>query len=63
MKTEFKVTNPDEVVLELTIKMTMKEWSDLKKQLSDEKYPSFRLIESINEMYWQAHKHFYPEEK
>ena len=59
MKTEFIVTNPDEIEMEMTIKMTLGQWKKLKNQLAD-KWPSLDFGSRIQDMIFHATKHFYP---
>lgn len=62
MRTDFKVTNPDEIEMELTICMSLKDWKELKEQLS-KAWPSWDLGKQIRDMICQANCHFYPKDK
>ncbi len=50
-------TNPNGVNFTLSMTMTLKEWMDLRDQLS-KKYPSWDLSSKINEMVYFADKHW-----
>ena len=59
MDTKFKASNPNSIEMEMSIKMTLKDWKLLKVQLSQE-YPSWAVGEQIINMVCDAEKHFYP---
>jgi len=62
MKTEFVVTNPDDVEIELRIRMTLRDWKTLREQL-EYKWPASRLRDDVRDMIQQAEARFYPEER
>ena len=62
MQTEFKVADPDEIEMELTIKMPLHRWKELKTQLTSRDFPSWDLGRKITDMIHQAQIHFYPKE-
>ena len=59
MEANFAVTNPDEIEIELTVKMTLRNWKKLKGCLKDS-YPGWDFSRIITDMISQADKHFYP---
>ena len=61
MQTDFKVENPKEIVLTMTISMTLGEWQELSKQVSD-KWPGTNFKDAIWRMEQAASKHFSAEE-
>ena len=62
MRADFKVTNPDEIEMELTLTMSLKAWKELQEQLLGA-WPAFTLARTISGMISQADKHFYPKDK
>lgn len=60
MKGEFSANNPQDIEFTLTLTMKLKDWLELKKQLTTD-YPSWRVGEEISDMVMQAKKVFYPE--
>ncbi len=59
MKTALRVTNPDDIVMELTVSMSLKHWKELQQQLPAG-WPAWELSRTINDMVGQANKQFYP---
>lgn len=53
MKTAFKIEDPNEVSMTLTVTMTLAQWRALQSQLQS-KYPSWKLSSAITEMVHQA---------
>ncbi|RSB84931.1 hypothetical protein EGT47_27965 [Burkholderia cenocepacia] len=49
MKSEFKIQQPDDVPMMLTMTMTLGEWKRLQEQLATT-YPSWKLSTNIREM-------------
>jgi len=61
LKTEFKVENPHNISLTLTLTLSLKEWVQLKGQLQpSHEWPARRLRDIIYDMTTQAEKHFAP---
>ena len=58
MEARFMIENPQSVVCEMKIKMTVKEWEDLRDQLQ-KSFPSWRLSNAITDLLAQARKVFY----
>ncbi len=58
MKARYMVERPDEIEMTAKLTMTMKEWDELRDQLSS-KWPSGRLSSVITEMIIDARKVFY----
>lgn len=57
LEAKFKIEKPDEVVATLSITMSVKEWCELRDQLSD-RYPSWRFSSAINNLVNTANKVF-----
>ncbi len=57
MRTKFYLDNPDDMQATMEITMSVKEWKELKEELSD-KYPSWQLSSSIMSLICQAEKVF-----
>ncbi len=57
----FKVENPDDVVITLTVSMKLPEWKELKDQQM-EKWPSSSFKSTIGDLIRKADLHFYPTE-
>ena len=49
MQGEFKILDPESVIVELKLTMLLKEWEELNKQL-ETTYPSLRLKNMINDL-------------
>jgi len=62
MKSKFKAINPDEIEMELTISMSLKDWVELRGQVAKQGHPAWKLIMVITEMVAYANQHFYPKE-
>ena len=60
MKASFEATNADEMEFSMTIVMTLAEWKQLKKHLSDD-WLSNDLGRVITRMVWKAERNFHPE--
>lgn len=59
MTTSMKVENPDSVTVTLSLTMTLKEWQELRDQLTND-WPSWRVSGDINNMLGQVRQTFYP---
>ena len=57
MKTQFRIENPDNVQMTLTVTMTAGEWKTLRDQLQTT-YPSWKLSSAISNMVNSATKTF-----
>jgi hypothetical protein len=55
MRTHMKLTVPDSVEATMTLTMTIKEWREFSKQLTDE-WPSTRVADAIGSTIDQAEK-------
>lgn len=53
MKTAFRIEEPNEVSMTLTVTMTLSHWRELQSQLQS-KYPSWKLSAAISEMVHEA---------
>lgn len=58
MRGTFKLCNIDSIDASMTISMTVKEWRELRNQLSDE-WPSWDLSSQISKLIAQAESTFY----
>jgi len=61
MNASFRVTNQDEIEMEMVIKMTLKKWKELQKQLPEE-WSAWAFSAKITDMISHASEHFYPNE-
>ena len=52
MKGAFKIENIDDIVCELTLSMTVKQWRELQQQLAD-KHPSWQLSSIITDLFYE----------
>lgn len=55
MRARLKCEKPDDIVFEMTIVMTAREWCELRDQLNS-KWPSSQLSTWINDLLGQARK-------
>jgi len=55
----FKASRPDDIEFDLTVRMTLGQWRELRGQLPRQ-YPGGRLADQILEMISQAEKTYYP---
>jgi hypothetical protein len=62
MRTSIKVENPDDVLMSMTITMTVKQWTELQQQLQNT-WPSWVLSSRITTLIHQARKVFYAEQE
>lgn len=62
MECRLKCEKPEEILYTVTITATAKEWELLREQLKENplQYPSFTLIQQINDMLAQARKIYWP---
>lgn len=58
IRARMKVEKPEELVMTLTLTMSMKEWEDLRGQLG-QGYPTWRLTSAINNMLSAARKIYF----
>jgi hypothetical protein len=58
MRSRFMIENPDEVVCTMKLTMTVKQWTELRDQLSNA-HPSWKLTSEINSLISQARNVFY----
>ena len=58
MRTRFSLDNPDELMATLTHTITIREWKELREQLSDDKYVGNDFIRQITGVIAAAEKHF-----
>ncbi len=61
MEASFIVSDPDEITMEMTIKMPLRKWKQLRQTFVN-KYPAWEFSTKIGEMIDHADKHFYPKE-
>jgi hypothetical protein len=61
MKAEFVLGNPDDLVAVVTLRATVKDWRDLRRQISTTAWPTSRLSEAIDDLIQQAESRFYAE--
>lgn len=54
MKAKLFIENPDEIEFTLKITMTLGAWKKLREQLVSVNYPSYRLVEAINDLIVRA---------
>lgn len=63
----FKASNPEAIEFTMEVKLTMKEWRELKAQSEGSEsftsWPSTYFRNAIREMVSSAEKHFYPDSK
>lgn len=59
MKSTFEATKPNEIEFSLTVTMTLKEWVNLKAQMSKD-WPSWKLSAAISDMVLEATRTFRP---
>lgn len=57
MKTQFRIENPDDVQMTLTVTMPARDWKVLREQLATT-YPSWKLSSAITNMVDSATKTF-----
>ena len=57
MKTQFRIENPDDVQMTLTVTMPARDWKVLRDQLQTT-YPSWKLSDAISNMVSAATKTF-----
>jgi hypothetical protein len=58
MRSTFKLDNPDDMQATMTLTMSVKEWRQLRKQLSDS-WPSCDFSRQIGDLVRAAEAHFY----
>lgn len=61
MKTRLVIENPDQIEATIKITMTLKEWAEMRDQLSG-KHPSWQLSAAINDVLSQGRRVFYATE-
>lgn len=59
MQARFMIEKPDEIVATMKLTMPVKEWEELRDQLSS-KWPSHDFSRAINDLLSQARKVVYP---
>jgi hypothetical protein len=59
MKAKIKAQKPDEIEMELTLTMRLKDWKELRSQVQ-QAWPSWEVGSAISDLINQAEKHFYP---
>jgi hypothetical protein len=62
MTSKIKVKNPDDIEMELTLTMRLKDWKELNLQLQ-KTWPSWEIGSKIYSMVTHAERHFYPQEQ
>ena len=62
MERSFRAINPGKIEMELTMRMSLKDWINLQEQLST-RHPSWDLSNQIQDMIAHAKKHFYETDK
>lgn len=62
MRSTFKLDNPDDMQATMTLTMSVKEWRQLRKQLSDS-WPSWDFSRQIGDLIGAAEAHFYAKEE
>lgn len=62
MKAIFDVVKPENIIFQVKIEMSLKDWMELDKQLSKE-WPAFELSRTIHELVRQARSVFYCKEE
>lgn len=63
ISSRFKVENPDSIVMTLTMSMTVKEWTELRDQLSQNgsaAWPAWQVQAHITDLIAQARKIYWP---
>jgi len=58
VRATFRIQNPDEVMATVTVSMPIKQWRELRGQLSD-KWPSWDFARVIGDAIRQAEETFY----
>jgi len=61
MDAKFRCSNPDEMEFELSVRMTLGRWKQLREQLEKAKYPARDFHSQIHDMVRQAEKVYAPE--
>jgi hypothetical protein len=60
MNATFSANKPEDIEFSLTLTMKLKDWLQLREQLSSD-YPSWRVGSEISDMVMQAKTVFFPE--
>lgn len=58
MRSTFSIQDPDKIVATMTLTMPLKEWKQLKEQLSRD-WPSYDFSRQISDLVGLAEKQFY----
>ncbi len=61
MRARFLIENPDDITCTMKLTMTVKEWTELRDQLT-EQWPSWDLSRAITSVISQARKIYYEEQ-
>lgn len=61
IEAKFRLTEPDNVKVSMTITMTMKQWREIAAALSADKYEEWPLRAAINDLIRSSQTTFYPQ--